>query len=316
MSQQENPKYLWWNHRIIPWEEATVHLTDYWWASVTAVFEVISGYWNNAEGEMYIFRLEDHARRLEQSMQLIRMPKEFTVDEICQATIDLVRANDYRGDVFIMPLAYAVGNKAFRVVGDRTTEMFIYSRPAVSRLEEDFSLHACYSSWTRINERVLPPRIKALANYRNSQLASSEAAMNGYDTALFLNPEGKVAEGTGSCVFFVRKGKLITPDITSGILESITRDTVIHLAREVLGLEVEERVVDRTETYLADEAFLCGTHAEITPIASIDRHEMKHGAPGPITRQLRDIYREVVYGRDFRYRNWLTPVGMGVRAEQ
>lgn len=308
MTNTENPRFIWHNHELRRWEDATVHLTENWWPSVTAVFEGIRGYWNPRHNEIYIFRLHEHLKRLENSMRLVRLDDNFPAEELRSATAELVKANDYRGDVYIMPLAYGVGGKSFGRATDRQTHLFIYSRPTSSRLDEDYSISVGVSSWGRIHEKVMPPRAKAISNYRNSQLASYEASMNGYDQALMLNPEGKVAEGPGSCAFFVRGGKIFTPDLASGLLESITRDTVIQLAREQISLVVEERSVDRTEAYLADEAFLCGTNAEITPIASIDHFELRHGAPGPITRQIRDLYREVVRGYDSRFNAWRTPV--------
>ena len=307
---EQKPKFIWHNHRLIPWEAATVHLTENWWASVGAVFEGIRGYWSEQDREIYVFRLDDHLDRLANSMRLVRMDDSFPPSELKQATCELVRANEYPGDVYIMPLAYAVGGRSFGSVGDRVTNLFIYSRPTTSMLGQEVSKRAGFSSWTRIGESDLPPRIKGLANYRNSQLASYEATLNGYDSALLLNAAGKVAEGPGSCVFFVRDGRLFTPDLTSGILESITRDSVLRIARELLGLEVVERVVDRTEAYLADEAFYCGTAAEVTPISSIDHYELKHGVPGPITHQIREIFHGLVRGTDSRFPEWRTPVGL------
>ncbi len=308
----EHPAYLWHNHHLLNWEDATGHLTDNWWASVGAVFEGIRGYLNEAEGETYIFRLDAHLARLSNSMRLMRMDCDsFPQDELRQATCELVRANGVAGDVYIMPLAYATGGRSFGAVGERVTNLFITSRPTTSTLgQEDHSLRAGFSSWTRIGDRSMPPRVKAIANYRNSQLASHEAALNGYDTALLLNHEGKVAEGPGSCVFFARDGRLFTPDLTSGILESITRDSVIQIARHVLGIAVEERPVDRTEAYLADEAFFCGTAAEVTPISSIDHYDLKAGAPGPITRELRQLYHGLVRGVNHHFPEWRAPVGL------
>lgn len=310
MSNAEQPAYLWHNHHLVRWEDATAHLTDNWWASVGAVFEGIRGYWNAADREVYVFRLDDHLARLASSMRLVRMDESFPPSELKQAVMRLVCANEYPGDVYIMPLAYAVGGRTFSKVDERVTSLFITSRPTTSTLDEDHRMRAGFSSWTRIGERYMPPRVKALANYRNSQLASYEAGMNGYDTALLLNTEGKVTEGPGSCVFFVRDGRLFTPDLTSGILESITRDSVIQIARRILELDVVERVVDRTEAYLADEAFFCGTAAEVTPISSIDNYELRHGAPGPITRRVRELYRDLARGVDTRFPEWRTAVGL------
>ncbi len=310
MSNVEHPPYLWHNHRLVRWEDATAHLTDHWWASVGAVFEGIRGYWNGTDGETYIFRLDAHLERLAGSMRLVRMDDSFPPDVVQEAVCDLIRANAHAGDVYVMPLAYSTGGRSFGSVGERVTNMFITSRLTTSSLSEEHSLRAGFSSWRRIDESSMPPRVKAVANYRNSQLAASEAVLAGHDSALMLNAQGKVTEGPGSCVFFVRGGALFTPDLSSGILESITRDSVLRIARELLGLRVEERTVDRTEAYLADEAFYCGTAAEITPIAAIDHHELRGGVPGTVTQQLRDAYHGLVRGTDPRFPEWRTPVGL------
>jgi branched-chain amino acid aminotransferase len=168
--------------------------------------------------------------------------------------------------------------------------------------------HACISSWSRITDNVMPPRVKASSNYLNSRYASEEARRNGYDIALILNPNGKVAEAPGACLMLVRDGKIITPTVTSGILESITRATLIQLCRDVLNVEVIEREVDRTELYVAQEAFLCGTGAEITPIASVDRFTLGDGNIGAITARVENLYHDLVRGIDARYAEWRTAV--------
>jgi branched-chain amino acid aminotransferase len=189
-------------------------------------------------------------------------------------------------------------------------ELLINTHPMASHLQTGLTYNARVSSWTRISDNVMPPRVKNLSNYRNGQLALMEAKHDGYDTAFLLDHLGHVAEAPGACVMIVRDGKLITPDLGSSILESITRDALIVLARESLGLEVIERSVDRTELYLADEVFTCGTAAEITPVVSVDKYEIGNGAPGPITRRLEQVFSDVLYGRESRYAAWRTPVGV------
>jgi branched-chain amino acid aminotransferase len=171
-------------------------------------------------------------------------------------------------------------------------------------------VRARVSSWRRISDDIMPPRVKNISNYRNGQLAAMEAQLDGYDQAILLNVQGKVAEAPGACLMLVRDGKLVTPDITQSILESITRDTLLRLARDELGLVIEERPVDRTELYVADEVFLCGTAAEITPIGEIDRYPIGDGHPGPVTRALERLYHDIVRGIDPRRAEWRTPVGL------
>jgi branched-chain amino acid aminotransferase len=179
-----------------------------------------------------------------------------------------------------------------------------------SHLKSGMTQTARVSSWRRISEDVMPPRVKNLSNYRNSQLASIEARADGYDTGLLLNHQGKVSEGPGACVMLVNGDTLVTPDLGSGILESITRDALIVLAREVLGMKVIEREVDRTELYLAGEVFTCGTAAEITPIVSVDKFTVGNGGIGEVTHALEAAFDDVLRGRDARYAHWLTPVSV------
>jgi branched-chain amino acid aminotransferase len=187
----------------------------------------------------------------------------------------------------------------------------VNTHPMPSHLKTGLTQAAKVSSWRRISEDVMPPRVKNFSNYRNSQLASIEARADGYDTEFLLNQQGKVSEGPGACIMLVSGGKVITPDVGSGILESITRDALIVLAREVLGLEVIERAVDRTELYIADEIFTCGTAAEITPIVSVDKFAVGNGAIGEVTSALERVFDDVLRGRDARYAHWRTPVDVG-----
>jgi branched-chain amino acid aminotransferase len=295
----------------MPWGEATVHVTDLGWSTVAAVFEGIRAYWNEHEGDLYIFRLEEHLRRLLDSQKLVRMVPRYSVTELTVAIVDLVRANGYREDCYIRPLAYLGGaDKSFSTVHGVETLMFIDTRPLASRLLDGTGQRAGVVSWRRIDDTIMPPRVKNISNYRNSQLASTEAQLNGHDTAIILNTAGKVSEGPGACVMFVKDGALITPDANSSILESITRDAVMQLARDVLALPVIERPVDRTELYLADEIFFVGTWAEITPIVEVDHYPVSGGQVGPITLQLERAFRDVARGYDSRFAHWRTPVGV------
>jgi len=244
-------------------------------------------------------------------MKLVRLPRQYTVDDLYAATLDLLRANDSREDTYIRPLAYSAETtgKRFAQIG-LEAEILINTHPMACHLKTGLTQTAKVSSWRRISDDVMPPRIKNLSNYRNGQLASQEARLDGYSTAILLNPRGTVAEAPGACVMFVRDGKLITPDATSGILESITRDALMILAREVLGVEVIERQVDRTELYLADEVFTCGTAAEITPIVSIDKYDVGTGKAGPMTTALEAAFYDVLHGREHRFAAWRTPIGV------
>lgn len=311
---QNHPSYLWLNGVMAPWEEATIHVSEMGWSTVGAVFEGIRGYWNADREELFIFRLREHLERFQRSMKLVHLPLDYSLDTLIEATVELARKNDCTQDTYFFPLAYTADSYFTRYDSlNVQTALQIVTRPMPSHLGSDMKMAAKFSSWRRISEDVMPPRVKNLSNYRNGQLARQEVSVDGYDTALILNHLGKVAEGPGACVMFVRDGKLITPDLTSGILESITRDALLILAREELGLTVEERMVDRTELYLADEAFLCGTAAEISPIVSVDRYPVGNGEIGPITRELERIFEATVRGATNDRAEWRTPAGLAAR---
>jgi branched-chain amino acid aminotransferase len=305
------PAYLWWNGKRMAWDDATVHVTALGWSTVGAIFEGIRAYWNADHEELYIYRLDEHMDRFERSLKLIRLAKTYEMQELKDAIVDLLRANETREDTYIRPLAYRGGDGrgGFSGIGG-TTEILINTNPSPSHLLSGKGLSACVSSWTRISDNVMPPRIKNISNYRNGQLANMEAANNGYDTALILNTQGKVAEGGGACVALIRDGVLITPDTTQSILESITRDSIIELARNELGMQVVERAVDRTELYIADEVFMCGTAFEITPLVSIDKYDIGDGTIGPITRQLEVLLDDTFRGKTGVRPEWRTPVGV------
>jgi len=301
--------YLWFSGRQVPWEQATVHVTLVGWPSIGAVFEGIRGYWNAEQAALYIFRLREHMARLEMSMKLQRMLPRFSAAELTAALLDLCRVNDAREDVYIQPLAFTLGSMwGSRAAMGQLPEVFITIRPIESDLLKERSLTAGVSSWTRIHDRALPPRIKAIPNYANSRLGSNEASRHGYDVPIFLNQEGTVAESSGSCIFIVRKGEVVTPPVTASILESITRDSVIELARTALSLPVHEREVDRTELYASDEIFLCGTSMEVTPVTEVDGYQIGAGRSGEITGRIERLFHDVARGIDSRYAHWRTRV--------
>lgn len=307
----KHPTYLWWNGTQMPWEDATLHVTDLAWSTVGAVFEGIRGYWNEQQQELYVFRLQEHMERLVDSMRLVRLPVEYTIDELTDATLKLLRDNDVREDTYIRPLAYSA-NSAGKRLSEASVElgMLINTNPMASQLKSGRGIRLKVSSWTRISDTVMPPRIKNISNYRNGQLASMEAQADGYDNALLLSPQGKVSEAPGACVMMVRKGKLVTPPVTDGILESITRDAIMTMASETLGLPVVERSMDRTELYLADEVFLCGTAFEVTPVVEIDHYDIGTGEIGEVTGKLQALYDSVLRGTEPHYDHWRTPVGV------
>ncbi len=268
------------------------------------VFEGIPCYWNEDKKQLYAFRLDAHYNRLLRSAKLIQIDTPFTKEDLQKALVDVVKANEYDENLSVRQTLFVDGFGSWGSEGP--VEMFVAPIPR-GRTSAEYNkkgLNVCVTSWRRISDNNLSPRIKCGANYVNSRVGQREALRNGYDTCLFLNEFGKVAEGPGSCFFMVRNGKVITPALTDAVLESITRDTVIQIAKS-LGYEVQERTIDRTELYTANEAFLCGSAMEITPVISIDRYMI---GEGEVTKRLQKAYVNVTRGINREFGNWLTPI--------
>ena len=306
---QPQPKFLWRSGELIEWDKATVHVSTLGWSAISAVFEGIRAYWNPDRQELYVFQLDAHLNRLLQSMKIMRMGSPYSREGLAEAVITLLRANEYRCDAYSQPLAYFGGGvPGYMAVLEEPGEVVITARPATSNLGAQKVVHCNISSWTRISDNVMPPRAKAISNYQNSRYVSTESRINGYDFGIILNQDGKVAESSYACLYLVRDGVAITPPVTAGILESITREVVKQLLQRDLEVPVVERDVDRTELYIADEVFLCGTAVEIQAVGSVDRYKIGHGGEGPLVSRLAELFHNVARGADARYAGWLTPV--------
>ena len=307
---EEIADYIWRNGDIIPWKEATVHVNSVGHASVAGVFEGIKAYWNEKKEQLYVFRLQDHMKRFIQSIRMVRFAFDYSVTDLSNAVLELLKANQYKRSVYVRPYIFQKGmvRELLQAVPGKPVDTIIDSWPFQAYQDPSLSLNVGVSSWVRIADNVMPPRLKAFSNYHNGRLAAMESQAGGYDWPILLDSTGKVTEGPGACLLLVRDGKVIAPPITSGILESVTRDTVKVLVEEVLKIPFIERVVDRTELYLADEVFFVGTGWEIKPVASVDRIIVNDGKVGKITSQIQDLYKQVVLGEDSRYMKWLTPV--------
>ena len=272
------------------------------------VFEGIPCYWNDDEKQLYAFRLDEHYERLIRSAKLIQFDLKYTKEDFKKALIDVVKANEYDENLSVRQTLFVDGFGSWGSEGP--VEMFVAPIPR-GRTSAEYNkkgLNCCIASWRRISDENLSPRIKCGANYINSRVGQREALRNGYDTCIFLNEVGKVAEGPGSCFFMVKGNTVITPRLTDSVLESITRDTIIKLATEELRLKFEERTIDRTEVYMADEAFLCGSAMEVTPIFTVDRYQIGTGEQGEVTKKIHMKYLECVQGRLESRKNWITPV--------
>ncbi|MBO8195400.1 aminotransferase class IV [Streptomyces oryzae] len=322
-----HPEWLWHSGALVRWEEARVHVNAVGHASVAAVFEGIKAYLA-ADGErLLVFRLEDHLRRFAESARLCRLTLPYDTGRLREAALELLVANGFRQDAYLRPWAYPEGIvRELMLPAGARCEVVVDSWTFDSSLETVPGCRAAVSSWRRIGEAAMPPRAKAFSNYHNGRLALMEARQNGHDWPVMLNERGQVAESAGACVSLVRDGRLVTPALSSGVLPGITRDTVLALARG-LGIPVEEREVDRSELYLADEIFFMGTAWEILPVTAIDglpvgvpgahpaaeeaaAAETGAGAAGPVARRLLEAYRRLVRGVEGDS-PWLTEVKPG-----
>lgn len=301
------PGYLFLNGRMVPYGEAKVHALIPAMKYGASVFEGLRAYWNEGEQQLYIFRLDAHTRRLHQSMKIMRMDIPDSIYHINDDTIAVLGKNQIRQDCHIRQLVFVDGAQRAGLTATGPIGILVAPFP-FRRQFPDEGIHCSVSSWRRISDNSMPPRVKCAANYQNARLSLLQAQLDGYDRTILLNEAGKVAEDPAACFFMVRDRVSITPSVTSGILESITRATLIHLFREVQGVEVIQRDIDRTELYVAEEAFICGSGAEITPVISIDRYPVGDGAVGPITRAMRELYFQVVRGEVPLYQEWRTPV--------
>lgn len=298
---------------MVPWEQATVHVSAMGASGGVSVFEGINGYWQPEQRRMHIFRLDRHLWRLNNSMKIMRMGGALSIPDWSRAVVELVQRNRCATDTYIRPVSYYSGaeHETFAQTIADTADLLIWTRTFPSRLGAGKTLRVCCASWVRIEDNQMPPRVKCMSNYQNNRLAMMEARANGYDLSVLLDRNGKLTEGPGAALFIVREGTVYTPPVTAGILESITREACIELLRDVLHVPVVERTIDRTELYVADEMFQCGTAAEVQGIVEVDRYPVGNGQVGPVTRELEALYHNIVRGRDDRYEQWRTTVAVG-----
>lgn len=301
------PQVAFFQKKFVPLEDAKVNIMTHALHYGTACFEGIRGNWNEEEQQIYLFRIKEHYERLQRSCRIIKIKLAFSVEELCRITVDLVKKNGLREDIYIRPLAY----KSSLTIGVRLhgldDDFFLFVAPFGNYLDVTRGIKCCVSSWRRIDDNIIPPRAKVTGLYVNSALAKTEAFENGYDEAILLSQNGHVSEGSGENIFIINNGKLITPPATDNILLGITRDTIIQVAKEEFGIETEERSVDRSELYLANECFLTGTAAHVTPVLEIDHRPVGDGQIGKISKELQNLYFDIVRGKNKKYSHWCTP---------
>lgn len=302
------PKNAFFQGKIVPYSEAKVGVLTHAFNYGTAAFAGIRAYWNEEERQLFIFRPLDHFRRLLNSARLLCMELNQTPESLTQITVELLRKDGYQRDIYIRPLAY----KADEVIGVKLhglrDEISIVAVPFDRYLPNDTDAHVTISSWRRVDDNVIPARGKIAGAYANSALAKTDAVRAGFDEALVLTQDGHLSEGSAMNIFMVRDGALITPSITDNVLEGITRRSVIELAQKELGLTTVERSIDRTEVYLCEELFMTGTAAQVTAVTRVDYRPVGTGKMGPVTTKLRELFQDVLRGKNPKYRAWNTGV--------
>jgi len=306
--------YAYFQKRIVPLEEARVPVMTHAFLYGTGVFEGIRGNWSDERGEILLFRPHEHFERIKMSAQIMHIDLPLSADELCDICAQVVERCGFREDVYIRPIAYKSGEVIGPRLHDVDDDYLMFVLPFGNYLDLDSGIRCQTSSWRRVPDTSIPARAKVTGLYVNSALAKTEAMQNGFEEAIMLNDDGHVSEGSGENIVILRHGRLITPERSDNVLEGITLASVMQLARDELGLEVIERTIDRTELYVADECFMTGTAAHVSPVIELDRRTIGSGGVGPVTSKLQKLFFDAIRGRNPKYASWLTPVAIASEA--
>jgi len=290
--------------RIVPFSEAKVSIATHAFLYGTSVFGGLRGYWNEELKQLFVFRPYDHFHRLLHSARIFRMKVDYDEEALIQLTLDLLRTDNWQRDIYIRPSIYKADIGIGVKLHGLRDEFSILVLPYDKYVKNDTNAHVTFSSWRRIDDNVIPARAKVSGAYVNSALIKSDAVESGFDEALVLDQQGHVSEGSAMNIFMLRNGVLTTPPVTDNILEGITRRSVIELARHELGLEVQERSIDRTEVFISEEIFMTGTAAQITAVTQVDHRPIGAGVMGPMTTKLRELYDHILHGKVDKYKHW------------
>jgi len=302
------PNFVFYRGRVVPYSDVKFGVLTHAMNYGTAVFGGLRAYWNDDEKQLFVFRPRDHFRRFLQSAKLLCMDLHTTGDDLVNGLVELIRTEGHEEDLYIRPLAFYSDEIIGVRVHDLNAEASIVVIPFGAYNKNEDNMHVTVSSWRRIDDNSIPARGKIAGAYVNSAFIKTDAVRAGFDEAIVLNADGHVSEGSSANLYMLRNGVFATPPITDNVLEGITRRTVMQLIRDELGMEVQERQIDRTELYLADEMFFCGTGAQISAITRVDHRPVGSGKIGDITSHLRQMYFDVVRGRVPKYRDWCYPV--------
>lgn len=300
-------EFVYLDGKYIEKEKATIPVMTHGFLYGTSIFEGIRAYYNEEEKQLYAFRVPEHYERLYKSAKIMHMTPTHTVEEYCKITKDLLKKNNYHTTVYIRPTLYKSAEKIGTNMINTPDSFLLFTVPMGDYVDTKKGLKVCVSNWRRNSDNAIPPRAKIGGAYANPALIATDARLAGFDDAIVLDEAGGVTEGSAMNLFLVEDGKLITTPTTDNILKGITRDTIFELAKD-LGIETEIRPVDRTELYLVDEAFYCGTGAQVSPIVNIDNRDLGDGKVGPVATKLQDLYFDVVSGKVAKYKKWCMPV--------
>ncbi len=297
--------------QVVPLSEARVSVTTHALHYGTAVFEGIRGNWNADHDKLYVFRMREHYERFIQGCRIMMLNIPYNVDDLCEITLDLLKRCGYKEDLYIRPLAYKSEERVANLkLQDLSSDFTLIVVPFGAYIEAEGAIRCCTSSWRRVDDTIIPPRVKISGHYVNSILAKTEATLSGFDEAIMLTQDGNVSEGSGENLFLISNGVLHTPLVADNNLTGITRDSAMRIASDELGLNIVERQIRRSELYLADEIFLTGTAAHVTPVGELDMRPIGDGGVGPITQQINDMYVDIIAGNNPKYQDWCAAVAL------
>lgn len=306
LSEEEG--YAYFEGKVVPMGEAKISIATHALHYGTACFEGVRGYWNERHQQLYLLKLREHFERMENSWNVLRMRPKESIDDLCRITVELVRKHGYRSNLYIRPIAYKASRTIKLTLSTLEDAVAIYTFPMGNYVDISAGLSVCTSSWRRANSNAMPVRAKVTGAYVNSSLAVDDATAAGFDEAVMLTDDGTVSEASSCNLFIMRNGKLSTPGLAEDILEGITRNALIDMVKREYGIVVEERRIDRTELYSADEIFMCGTGVQVSPVTSVDHRPVRGGKPGAFTMKLQELYLSACRGENERYTDWVTPV--------
>jgi branched-chain amino acid aminotransferase len=302
------PRYAYFEGKLVPIEEAKISIMTHAFNYGTGAFEGIRAYWNDRDKQLYVFRMREHYDRFQQSCGIIKIDLKLTTQGLCDITRELLKKEEFKVDTYVRPVAYKASEGIGVRLHDLDDDFCIFAVPFGRYIEKEEGARAAVSSWRRVDDNAAPARGKITGIYINSALSKTEVVERGFDEAIVLNHDGHVSEGSAENIFLVRHGVLVTPAPSENILEGITRATIMELAKSEFGLDTVERQIDRSELYVAEEVFFCGTGVQVAAVIEIDGRPIGKGKIGPIAEKLRNLYFDVARGMVEKYKNWCTPV--------